>query len=262
MSGEFPVRVSGALRPWVDAAAVLPGDRTLVHVPDVATALVFRTTVAGRSDLLVVGPRTRASYFAGKHLPFCLEVRLRPGAVRPLLGVPARELVDRVVPLADLRADAAVLTRRLASLGPDAPRVLEHLEAALLAWAAAQTAGDVARGELVAAAAEELAVRPQPLPVLARRLTVSERHLRDLFADRVGLAPKRFARIARLRSVLARGGPHAAHAAHTAHAVRWSQVAATTGYYDQSHMTAEFRTMMGVPPAAYFAGRVPTPQPC
>ncbi|MFC4114521.1 AraC family transcriptional regulator [Nonomuraea zeae] len=42
----------------------------------------------------------------------------------------------------------------------------------------------------------------------------------------------------------------------------WGQLAAATGYYDQSHMTAEFRTLMGVTPAAYFAGRLPALQAC
>jgi AraC-like DNA-binding protein len=88
------------------------------------------------------------------------------------------------------------------------------------------------------------------VPAVARRLAVSERHLRDLFSDGVGLPPKRFERIARLRGLLSRGE------------TRWAQLAATAGYYDQSHMTAEFRTMMGVPPAAFFAGRPPSLEPC
>jgi AraC-like DNA-binding protein len=44
--------------------------------------------------------------------------------------------------------------------------------------------------------------------------------------------------------------------------VGWSHLAEATGYYDQSHLTAEFRAMMGVPPTAFFAGRLPSLQPC
>ena len=47
-----------------------------------------------------------------------------------------------------------------------------------------------------------------------------------------------------------------------ADAGRWSDIAATAGYYDQSHMTAEFRHFMGVPPAAFTAGRRPAATPC
>src|SRR5437879_4266778 len=89
----------------------------IIHVPDTATTLVFRTTAAGRRDLLVVGPRTQAAYPAGKDLPICVTVRLRTGAARPVLGVPVSELVDRVTPLTDLwGASGARLERRLAGL--------------------------------------------------------------------------------------------------------------------------------------------------
>ncbi|MEV1178938.1 helix-turn-helix domain-containing protein, partial [Nonomuraea sp. NPDC049784] len=87
----------------------------------------------------------------------------------------------------------------------------------------------------------------EPVPAIARRLAVSERHLRGLFSDGVGVPPKRFERITRVRKVLAGG-----------RASSW----ATAGYYDQSHMTAEFRAMMGVTPGAFFAGRLPALQPC
>ncbi|MFB9839272.1 hypothetical protein ACFFNX_44730, partial [Actinoallomurus acaciae] len=109
------------------------GDR-LVHVPDTATAVVFRTTADGRGDLVVVGPRTRAAYFAGKDLPLCLRVRLRPGTARPLLGVPISALVDRTTLLAELWGDAAVrLERRLTRLDGDRRLILEQLETALRA---------------------------------------------------------------------------------------------------------------------------------
>jgi AraC-like DNA-binding protein len=41
-----------------------------------------------------------------------------------------------------------------------------------------------------------------------------------------------------------------------------TQLAAEAGYYDQSHMTAEFRRMMGVSPGAFVAGQLPVAAPC
>jgi AraC-like DNA-binding protein len=75
--------------------------------------------------------------------------------------------------------------------------------------------------------------------------------LRNLFAGEVGLSPKRFARIDRVRGVLASAGRR-----------QWAQLANDTGYYDQAHMIAEFRAMMGVPPGAFVAGRLPAVHPC
>ena len=84
----------------------------------------------------------------------------------------------------------------------------------------------------------------------AAQLHISERRLHSLFTDGTGLSPKHFARINRVRTVLA------------ADAGRWADIAATAGYYDQSHMTAEFRHFMGVPPAAFTTGRRPATTLC
>jgi hypothetical protein len=179
----------------------------VTHLPDTATTLVFRTTAAGRSDLLVVGPRTRASYFAGKDLRVCINVLLRPGTARPVLGVPISQLVDRVTPLPDLwGAPGARIERRLAGLGGDGKLIVKHLEAALRARIEIQPPAGLLHARLVNTAAKALsAPRSAHLPDLARRLAVSERHLRHLLTEGTGLPPKSFARITRLRHALSRG---------------------------------------------------------
>ncbi|MGM7646188.1 helix-turn-helix domain-containing protein [Nocardia sp. JW2] len=88
-------------------------------------------------------------------------------------------------------------------------------------------------------------------PAPGTRLAVSERQLRSLFAAGIGLSPKHFARIDRVRRVLTAAGK-----------TPWSDLAAATGYYDQSHLTADFWTLMGVPPAAYLRGEPPPPMRC
>jgi AraC-like DNA-binding protein len=248
-----------ALLPWVAEVVTLdPGGRsTWVHEPDSATALVFRMTAEGGGDIYVAGPRTRAAYHTGKDVTLCLKMRIRPGVAGSLLGVPVGDLVDRVVPLNALWGAAARrLERDLGAIGPAPEAVRTQIEAALLARLSTRPPADLTRGRLLRAAAEALVPRagrrPEPVPSLARRLAVSERHLRDLFIKGVGVPPKRFARIERIRTVLANAGTIEPAA----------RLAAETGYYDQSHMTAEFRTVMGVPPGAYFAGRLPAARSC
>ncbi|WP_344056343.1 helix-turn-helix domain-containing protein [Microbispora corallina] len=252
--------MSPGLRPWIAGASVIRPDerRALVHPPDAATALVFRAAAEDGRDgrLTVVGPRTRASYFPGKRLRFCVRLRLSPGSAGVLLGVPARALVDRAVPLADLWGAAGDrLERDLGRAGPDPYRVLRRIEAELAPREAAGAPADAGRDRLLRAAARALAPRPdrrpEPVVAVARRLAVSERHLREVFTDGVGLSPKRFARIERVRTVLAHAGDG-----------RFAQLAALTGYYDQSHMTADFHSLMGVPPGAFFSGRLPATRPC
>jgi AraC-like DNA-binding protein len=249
------LRVPEELRPWV-ADAVLPlaapAPLPTVRVPDPATSLVFRTSAEGVSELVVVGPQTRAGYFAGRDLPMCLRMRLRTGRVRPLLDAAPAELVDRAAPLADFWGRYAVeLAERLAAQrgDPDSPdALLARLAGALLARVPDRRR--LAAGELAASAARALAGGGR-LPEVARGVALSERHLRTVFAAEVGLSPKHYARIDRLRGVLARAG-----------ADGWAGLARTAGYYDQAHLTADFTAMMGVPPGAWLAGRLPASTPC
>ncbi|MFI7677548.1 helix-turn-helix domain-containing protein [Actinophytocola sp. NPDC049390] len=225
--------VPNELRPWVvgiDVAAASGADA--VDLPDHATTLVVRTTPGERRSVVVMGPRTRAAYHVADPGPSCVRVRLRPGRAQALLGRPVRDLADRVVQVRVLP-------------GLDVDGLVEDPVGALAVAVAERGVGD----DLVGEAAELLA--EEGVAATARRLHVSERRLRALFADGVGLSPKHFARIDRVRSVLA-----------TASGRRWADVAASAGYYDQSHMTSEFRHLMGVPPAAYAAGRRPVARRC
>jgi AraC-like DNA-binding protein len=221
--------VPDELRPWVAGVDVATSAGTaVVDVPDQATTLVVRP---GR-EAVVMGPRTRAGYHVSDPGPSCVRIRLRPGRATTLLGRSVRDLADRAVPVRSLP-------------GLDLDRLADDPVGVLTAALAGRPVGD----DLVATAAELLV--EANVAATAHRLHVSERRLRTLFADSVGLSPKHFARIGRVRAVLA-----------TAPKGRWADVAAAVGYYDQSHMTAEFRDVMGVPPAAYAAGRRPAAVRC
>jgi AraC-like DNA-binding protein len=74
---------------------------------------------------------------------------------------------------------------------------------------------------------------------LAARLDVSERHLSRSFQAMFGMAPKQFARIARIESVWSARGRGAS----------WADIAYATGFADQSHMVNDFTEIVGVPPA-------------
>lgn len=77
---------------------------------------------------------------------------------------------------------------------------------------------------------------------VALDLGVSERHLRRVFRESVGVSPKTFAKLARFHRAL-RAACNDVHAS-------WASIAAAAGYYDQAHLNAEFRTIAGVTPQA------------
>jgi AraC-like DNA-binding protein len=221
--------------------------RTQARVPDAATSLIFCVLPGGESHLVVLGPRTQASYFPGKDVPLTVSVRFRPGRARALTGVPVSEIAGRTVALSDLWGPAAVQLHR--ELLADPAHAAERIERALLTRLAAQSNTEASSGDLVSAATTLLT--HERVRDTARKLSVSERHLRNLFTDTVGMSPKQLARVHRVRTVLSR-----------AHRQRGAQLATDSGYYDQSHMAAEFRAAMGIPLGAFIAGDLPPAEFC
>jgi AraC-like DNA-binding protein len=71
---------------------------------------------------------------------------------------------------------------------------------------------------------------------------VSERHLRRLFRETIGVSPKAFAKVTRFR--------RAVRAARAENHANWAAIAAEAGYYDQAHLIGEFRAIAGVTPRA------------
>lgn len=203
--------------------------------------------------MLVVGPRTRASYHQrAERRASCLELRLAPGTVRTLLGVPAVELVGLVGPLGGFPdRNARRLAHELRDLDPE--EAVDRLAEALPSRLGAGL--DPARTALLRTGVEAMRVKagrpPAQVASVARQLAVSERQLRKLFAEGVGVSPKHYARIDRVHHVLAH-----------ADTAPWAELAAASGYYDQSHMTADFRALMGVPPRSFFTGSLPRATPC
>lgn len=250
------VEVPADLRAWISEISVATVNdhgrgQTVLDEPDHATTLVLRAVPGRGSELVVMGPRTRARYHVGQPGPWCVQARLHTGRTRRLLGRPARELVDQVRPLSAFWGEPADrLARAVADLAPGPAGDLfgRHLADAL---ATGEQDSNPERDRLVREATTLLSAGTDGVAAAARRLHVSERHLRNLFVDDVGLSPKHFARIDRVRTVLAH-----------ARVRPWAELAAAAGYYDQSHLTGEFRRLMGVPPAAFGRGELPTATLC
>jgi AraC-like DNA-binding protein len=158
-------------------------------------------------------------------------VAFRPGCFRPFLAGPVSALTDRSVPASDI-------------LGPDLPRQPEEIrvvERFLLAVApprdptAEQVAGIVAR----------IADQPELTRVdaLAGQLGTGVRRLQRLFAEYVGIGPKRVIRRYRLHEVTERMAAGAA--------IDWAELAAELGYADQAHLTRDFTALVGESPTRY-----------
>ncbi|WP_373864944.1 DUF6597 domain-containing transcriptional factor, partial [Nocardia xishanensis] len=116
---ERPSRLSGAV---VWTRTVTRVEEPLPVLPDGCMDLLWRD-----GTLLVAGPDTTAHTAGAPTATRYTGVRFFPGTAPALLGVPAHELRDRRIELADLWPPATV--RELAGRVEDAPDPAAALEA-------------------------------------------------------------------------------------------------------------------------------------
>ncbi|OIJ89980.1 helix-turn-helix transcriptional regulator [Streptomyces colonosanans] len=217
---ERASRLAGAVV-WTSTPPTVAGRPVL---PDGCMDLLW---TEGR--LLVAGPDTHAYHPEGPPARWA-GVRFPPGAAPAFLGVPAHELRDRRVALADLWPAAEV--RRLTGRVDTVADPAIALEEIVLDRAARMPDPDplpravvaaLTAGRSVAATADELGLGPRQL------------HRRSLAA--FGYGPKTLARVLRLQRALtlARSG------------VPYVETASRAGFADQAHLSRDVKELAGMP---------------
>jgi AraC-like DNA-binding protein len=201
-----------------------PGGRVQRILPDGCLDVIWND---GR--LFVAGPDTTAQVGVPPAGSRCLALRFAAGSGPSVIGVPADELTDRQVPLADLWPAAEV--RRLA----DVTSLAELERAVLRRWAPPDPAMvEVARR----------ARAGQPVDAIAAVCGLSARHLQRRVRAAFGYGPKTLTKILRMQRavVLARRG------------TPFAEVSATAGYADQAHLARDVKALAGVPLGRLLSG--------
>jgi AraC-like DNA-binding protein len=225
-----------------------------------------RVTRAGRPPTTLVsvyaGPTTTPAIGEHSGRLSGIEVLMTPWTSFTLFGTPLYELTDRTIDpdhlphalatrrAGDRRNTIAELSAALASLRTWEER-FGLLDDVLARWSEAGTPSSLR----VVRAWSELVRTGGAVPVrsLADEVGWSVRHLENRFREQIGLGPKVAARVLRLqraRRLLAQGRGQA-------------ETAAICGFYDQAHLSGEFRAMTGCTPREFTMARVipPVSQP-
>jgi AraC-like DNA-binding protein len=210
------------------------------HVPHGGAEVVCVLGAAPR----LLGPLTTATY---RDIPAggtVVGVRLRPGALGAVVGMPADELVDQDVAGTEVWPDQSRLTDLLGAAAT--PRAaLDVLQSFV-----ARRAGEP--DPLVAAAVRNLMPwRGRGTAALPGLLSISERQLRRRCRAAVGVGPKQLQRVLRFQGFLARVQAWVARPG--AAGVDVAGWAAEAGYHDQAHLSRECRRLLGVPPGEVIA---------
>ena len=191
-------------------------------------------------DLALQGPIRHVQLFAPAGAQRIEAVRVKPEWCRDLLGADAAEHANgSTLYRAIGRGRADRLYERLMrsrSTGDVLRELLREVRERYEHVSHSRSL-QVANGaaELIRASGGDVA-----LSRVARRLGVTDRHLRRVLRVATGIGPKQFHRVHRLN--------HAVAAADRCTRPAWAQIAAEAGYFDQSHMIQEFRAIAGRAP--------------
>ncbi|MEU6847168.1 helix-turn-helix transcriptional regulator [Streptomyces sp. NPDC046716] len=223
---------------YTERAAGMPGAVLWTRTIDPAHGPVAPVLPDGCMDLLwlagstgelrIAGPDTRAHRPAPSGVTRYAGIRFAPGAAPAWLGVPAHELRDRGVGLADLWPSARVrrLTERIGAAADPAA----ELEAVAVRLAAAAPPDPLLAGIVRSLRSGATVAETARLTGLGPRLL----HRRSLTA--FGYGPKTLARVLRLQRALAlaRAG------------VPFAETAARAGYTDQAHLSRDVKDLTGL----------------
>jgi AraC-like DNA-binding protein len=196
----------------------------------------------------VVGTMKRA-FVAPPRTGAIFGIRFRPGEAARLLPAASRELTDGEAPLASLwgdegRALEAALVELLdhaVARALTAEQILARARAVVEATLRKRLASHAAAVDTRVRAAAGMLASSDGMSVgeVAKRVELSERQLARRFNERVGVAPKTFARVMRLQRA----------AALLADGSSPSDAASLAGYADQAHFTRDSSELAGITPS-------------
>lgn len=227
---------------WIQQVGATAPPYTQRTLPTGAVDLVCRLGSMPR----ILGPLTRPVMETLAPASTLVGLRFLPGAATPALGLPASEIVDiNVGADAVWPSEAPILAERLAGSTPeDACVTLQGHVARML------RAGSEA-DPLMAEVVRRLSPWARgSVADVARRLFISERHLRRRCQTVVGLPPKQLQRTLRFQGFLALV-QHTVAARSVPGENGLARLAAEAGYADQAHLSRECREFTGASPAAF-----------
>lgn len=216
------IQPTAALQPWVECFWTRDDAAVETRVlPDGCADLIFDLS---EGEGVVVGTMTKPLIVPAAEASDLLGVRFRPGRAAAFLRIPLAELTDARVPLGELWKGG---------VAPTIPAIERELLRRLDPDRDARVDGAIAR-----ILESHGRVR---IEELASEIGISRQHLARQFLHHVGVSPKTFARVMRFRRVIENVSPD----------VDWADVALEHGYYDQSHLIADFRELAGTTPHAF-----------
>jgi AraC-like DNA-binding protein len=173
-------------------------------------------------------------------------VQFAAGGAFPFFCMPMSELEDASFDTSDLWGAEAGWVRERVLAAPTPRAMLEVLAARLEErLRIGSRLGNLHPAVVYMAGELDICDAPGRVHRVTEKIGMSQRRVGQLFHEQVGVSPKTFHRVRRFQHTLTR--------LRGVRRVDWADVAVACGYYDQAHLSNDFRQIAGMTPSAYLA---------
>jgi AraC-like DNA-binding protein len=220
-----------------DFSAGIPDDINPV-IPDGCVDIIFDLNLPTQSQCFVVGPMTVPIQNTENNL---FGVRLMPGKAASFFDSPLKEMTDQIVninkigklrtdDIAENLASEACTVNKIRYIGSVIDKILPNLPPLEKEIEFAIKAIELSKGII-------------NVQKIASRIGWSRQHFTRRFLNITGLTPKFFSQVIRVNRIIKACKDKRCHGL--------CDLALMGGYFDQAHMTNEFRRITGITPLVF-----------
>lgn len=212
----------------------------LFHAGEVPKRMFFGAESSFQTSSCVTGIFLRHALIDLKGAVRMLFVKLQPWAITPILGVKGSNLIDLQQDLSEFSKYTGPPVREMMEEGKEMQEIVHCLET----WIRMRVKGWEADMALKGAV-NMIQVRKGNLSIraLEGKFMIGRRRLEQLFKEGIGVSPKAYARMVRIR--------HTCQAMLDNPHCPLSFLAASSGFSDQAHLTREFQYFLNTTPKCY-----------
>ncbi len=241
---------------WISRSPESPSPSPAKNLilPDGGTEIIFNTgapekvyiaghgTYIGTSGFsMVVGPRKHALLLEDTGKKEKIGIRFNPGGLYPFLQLPPHHIAGSTVGLDMLWGKVSQELEARLRETPDDPDKIKLLQNHLLRLLNPKFTGK----HSVEFAVNQILETNGNISIheLVSHMGMSQKSLERRFLNRVGLTPKFFSRIVRIRGAL--------KLIHECSSADWTDIGCCLGFYDQAHFIKEIKAFTGFTPTRF-----------
>lgn len=240
---------------FFETTEAIPGRERIV--PDGSSELIIDLLDVPRRrfdrDCPARATEYRRAWLSGAHAEYLvidvlpaarmMGAHFSPGGLSAFLPFPAESLAGQVEHADGVWDDSILRLREALQNTPSASERFRRLERFLLERLRPAPEQDRWIDDALARLSD--ASSTESVAALAKWAGLSQKHFIHQFRRRVGLTPRKFARLRRFQETLA--------SLQLQKQVDWAGLACAAGYFDQSHLIRDFQSFCGLNPTAYLA---------